>query len=759
MVIMKYQGYVEKILFRNEDNGYTVLSLRGEKDDYTVVGVFGYISVGESIEIEAEETKHNIYGDQLKMISYKVKVSTDAESARKYLSSGAIKGIGPMLALRIVEKFEDDTFRIMEEEPERLAEVRGISLRKAREISEKMEEVRSIRDVMMFLGEYGISPSLATKIYDVYGEGVYDVVKSNPYRIVDDVSGVSFKTIDDIARKNGVEVNASIRIKSGMCYVLSKASLSGHTYLPKKHMVEATLNELGLKGEYQNPDGTYDMETLDKIYTELLLEKKLVSQKIDDEEAVFLNIFYNTEYTIARRLEDLNMVTEIDDYMTDIKIDTIENVTDIKLNSEQREAIKQTQSHGVSVLTGGPGTGKTTTINSIIRMFESNGLLVQLAAPTGRAAKRMSEATDRDAMTIHRLLEVVGEETETEYQSTFAHNENNPIDADVVILDEMSMVDTFLLCALLRALSIGTRLVLVGDPNQLASVGPGNVLKDIIASEKFSVIELTKVYRQEGKSGIVSNAHLINKGQHIPLDNKESDFLHISRNNTEAAKKATIGLVTDSLPKFVKTDVYNIQVLTPMKKGNMGSEVMNKELQKVINPKRAGKNEIELGNITFREGDKVMQVKNNYDQDWELRDDDGRVIEFGTGVFNGDIGVVQRVNPADTVMEVKFDDDRYVIYEEDDINELELAYAITIHKSQGSEYPAIVIPLVNSAPQLMTRNLLYTGITRAMKCVCLVGNENTVNKMIDNVDQRKRYSGLKWQLVENCPEGMDDRIN
>ncbi len=741
-------GYVDNITFRNETNGYTILSLLVDQKLHTCVGIFGYISVGEFVEVVGEKTIHPMYGDQIKVSSYNIKVATDEQSARKFLGSGAVKGIGPALALRIVDQFGEDTFRIIEEEPERLAEVRGISMRKAMDICNQMEELHNIRDVMIFLQGYGISPSMATKIYDIYGMAVYDVLKTNPYRLADDVPGIGFNIVDDIARKAGVSVNASIRIKSGMCYALTLAAGNGHTFLPKKDMVASTVNLLGLRDQYVDASGEYDMDALDDCYRELIDDKKIVVCSIDGIEAVFGNMYYNTEVMIAEKLQALNIHSDEDEYMLQIKLETIEHMSDIELNDLQKQAIMATQTNGVSVITGGPGTGKTTTINAIIQMFESDGLKVALAAPTGRAAKRMSEATSRDAMTIHRLLEVVGNETETEYQSTFAHNEENPIDADVIIVDEMSMVDTFLICALLRAISIGTRIVLVGDVNQLASVGPGNVLKDIIGSDRFKVTYLTKVYRQEGKSGIVSNAHKINKGEHFPLDNSDNDFLYIKRDTTNEVRSATVGLILNKLPNYVGADILDIQVLTPMRKGLLGVEGLNVDLQKYINPPKPSKKELTYNGITFREGDKVMQIKNNYDQTWEIRSESGVVLEFGTGVFNGDIGIVQEINPDGRSMEVLFDDERYVFYEDEDLLELELAYAITIHKSQGSEYPAIVIPLLNGYPQLMTRNLIYTGITRAMKCVCIVGKEEVFQQMIDNVDQKKRYSGLKWQLEQ-----------
>lgn len=742
-------GFVENIIYQNKDNGYTVLLLEEDNEQHTCTGVFGYINEGEYLEVDGEEVFHDIYGEQIKVTEYRIVPATDEVAMKKYLGSGAIKGIGPQLAKRIVERFGDDTFRVIDEEPELLAEIKGISMRRAMEVCEQIEEMKDMRDVMIFLQEYGISPSFSTKIYKTYGTNVYDVLKTNPYRLADDIAGVGFKKADEIARRAGVEVNASIRIKSGMCYALSEAaSAEGHTYLPKVKLVEATVNILGLRDQYMNADGSFNMEILDQCYTELLLEKKIVKEEIDGEEVVFSRIFANAEMMITNKLEELNIDTPEDDYMMGVKLDTIENLTDIKLDELQRDAIVATQNHGVSVITGGPGTGKTTTINAIIKMFESDGYEVSLAAPTGRAAKRMSEATGHEAMTIHRMLEVIGDETETEFQATFGHNEQNPLETDVIIVDEMSMVDTFLICALLRAMLPGTRLVLVGDVNQLPSVGAGKVLRDIIESERFATTFLTKVYRQEGMSGIVTNAHKINNGESVELDNSEDDFLYIERKDAASTKAATIGLITQKLPDFVHSDILDIQVITPMRKGVMGVEELNKELQRYINPKSNNKKEKEVNGQIFREGDKVMQIRNNYQQKWLIKGEDGMNVDSGSGIFNGDMGIITCINNLTNYIEVKFDDDKYVVYGQDELDQLELAYAITVHKSQGSEYPAVIMPLIKVSPLLKTRNLLYTGITRAMKCVCIVGDKNVFNEMIKNIDQRKRYSGLKNKLMK-----------
>ena len=744
-------GYVESITFRNEENGYTVLTLSYGKKEIKCTGNFGYISEGEYLEIEGEEVFHDIYGEQIKVTSYKVIPATDELSLKKYLGSGAIKGLGAVLANRIVDKFGEDTLRIVEEEPERLAEIRGITIRKAMDICEQVEEKKDMRDVMIFLQGYGISPTLSNKIYTMYGQKVYDIIKTNPYKLADDLSGIGFKTADEIARRAGVEVNASIRIKSGMCYALSDASLSGHTYLPKEKLVEKTINLLGLRDQYLNADGTYNMDLLDNCFTELVLEKKLILKNIEEKDAVFLSTYYYTELNIARMLLELNISTPEDDYIMGVKLDTIEKLSGVELDDLQRKAVIETQNNGITIITGGPGTGKTTTINAIIQMFEADGLEVSLAAPTGRAAKRMNEATGHEAKTIHRLLEISGgasEETgRDEIDAKFGRNEQNPLETDVIIVDEMSMVDTFLVHALLKAVTIGTRVVFVGDINQLASVGPGNVLRDIIESEQFSVVRLTKVFRQAGESGIVTSAHKINKGEQVALDNSMGDFLYIERENAQMALNATIGLMMSKLPQYVEAKPMDIQVLTPMRGGILGVNSLNEQLQKYINPQDENKREREIAGVIFREGDKVMQIKNNYQLEWEQRSEGGRIYDSGTGIFNGDMGIITTINNTTNTMEVVFDDDRYVIYDSKQAEELELAYAITIHKSQGSEYPAVIMPLVSGVSMLMTRNLLYTGVTRAKKCVCIVGRKETFSAMIANEDQHRRYSGLKWQLV------------
>ncbi|MBR3644904.1 MAG: ATP-dependent RecD-like DNA helicase, partial [Lachnospiraceae bacterium] len=678
---------------------------------------------------------------------YIIKQPSDIVSITRYLGSGAIKGLKLILAERIVKEFGEDTFNIIENEPERLAEVRGISMNKAMAISEQIMEKREMRQAMMFLQSYGISIGLTVKIYNYYGQRVYDVLKNNPYQMADEIPGVGFKMADEIAKNGGIEVHSSFRIKSGMIYTLTQASSQGHTFLPKDQLVANTIELLELGDLWKNMDDTYNFDLLDNYFSDLIMDGKIIIKQIGDIEAVFLSTFYYTEISVAKKLYDLNTKIFADEELTEMKLEAIQKKTDIELDQMQKKAVMEAMTNGLLIITGGPGTGKTTTINAIIRLFESEGMIISLAAPTGRAAKRMTEATGHEAQTIHRLLELKGlSDDEDKEMVRFEKNEENPLLADAIIVDEMSMVDIFLVNALLKAIPEGTRLILVGDSNQLPSVGPGNVLKDIIASDEFNVVKLDKIFRQAGESDIVVNAHKINRGEHFALDNKSKDFLYLSRATAQEVVNATVGLVMSKLPKYVKADVYDIQVLTPMRKGLLGVEGLNEALQQYLNPPSDSKIEKQLGAITFRTGDKVMQIKNNYQLEWEQRLPNGTVIDTGAGVFNGDIGRIRRINLGTELMEVEFEDGKFAIYTFKQIDELELAYAVTIHKSQGSEYPAVVMPLLAGSKFLLNRNLLYTGVTRAKKCVCIVGSNETFQNMIDNESQQKRYSALNYQI-------------
>ncbi len=730
-------GYVEKIIYRREDNFYTVMEMNGSFGDMVAVGYFPAIAEGEFIEAEGELKVHASYGEQFVVTSHEIKVPTDKLAIEKYLASGAIKGLGATLAARIVKRFGDDTFRIIEEEPERLAEIKGISARMAGDIANQVAVKQDLRQAMMFLQEYGISQNLGAKIYNQYGRELYRVIKTNPYRLADDISGVGFKIADEIAAKVGIKSDSDFRIKSGIFYTLLKATSNGHTYLPKEELLSNTEELLGV-----------ELESIEKHIMDLILDKKLVVKKKDDVEMVYASVYYFMELNAARMLYDLDMKCEVNDTVLDNQIARIEYSEKIELDELQRQAVAESARNGVLIITGGPGTGKTTTIKSIISFFEMNGLSIELAAPTGRAAKRMKEATGYEARTIHRMLELTGRQDESSADAFFSRNEQNPLDADVIIIDEMSMVDINLFNSLLKAVSVGTRLILVGDVNQLPSVGPGNVLRDIINSGVFHVVRLTKIFRQATMSDIIVNAHKINQGEHIDLSPGSKDFVFVKRDEPNLIINALISLVKDKLPPYVHADKMDIQVMTLMRKGLLGVERLNQILQNYLNPQDGSKKEYEFNGFTLREGDKVMQIKNNYQMEWEIRSKYGIPMETGLGVFNGDVGIIKTMNLFSEELEVEFDEQRIVKYSFKQVEELELAYAITVHKAQGSEYPAVVIPIHSGPRMLMSRNLLYTGITRAKSCVCVVGVPEAVWQMTDNEVEQKRYSGLKDRIVE-----------
>lgn len=727
-------GFVEHIIYRNEDNGYTVLNLVCQEEEVTCVGVFHVISEGETLEMTGSYTSHPSYGQQFKMESFKVKAPEDIISIERYLGSGAIKGIGVALASRIVRRFKQDTFRIIEEEPERLVEIKGISQRKAMEIAEQVEEKRELREAMIFLQQYGISLTLAVKIYQTYGQEVYRILKENPYRLADDIQGVGFKIADEIAGRVGIRTDSDFRIRSGILYVLLQAAADGHTCLPKEELTRRAVELLGVEGTY-----------IEKHYMDLTMEKKLMMKETEGQVYIYAAVYYYMEVNTAAMLKSLDVSYDVPDIEIEQRIRQIEKSTGVELDALQAEAVKEAVKNGLLVITGGPGTGKTTTINTIIKYFELEGMDMFLAAPTGRAAKRMSETTGYEARTIHRMLEVNGG---VEGDAGFERNEQNPLETDLIIIDEMSMVDISLMCALLKAVVAGTRLILVGDVNQLPSVGPGSVLKDIIDSKVFHVVRLTKIFRQASQSDIVVNAHKINRGEPVILDNKSRDFFFLKRYEADVIISVVIQLIRQKLPKYVDAQPYDIQVLTPMRKGLLGVERLNTILQQYLNPPDRNKAEKEYGQGLFREGDKVMQIRNNYQLEWEIRSKYGIPVDRGMGVFNGDMGVIRSIETFSETMTVEFDEGRMVEYSFKQLEELELAYAITIHKSQGSEYPAVVIPLLSGPRLLMNRNLLYTAVTRARKCVTVVGNEGTFQEMIRNGNQQRRYSGLKRQLTE-----------
>ncbi len=741
------KGYVEHIIYQNERNGYTVLVLAAEGEETTCVGMFRGVDEGESLEVQGDFTEHALYGMQFKATSFRVTKPGDIVSIERYLRSGAVKGIGPALASRIVKKFGADTLRIMEQEPERLSEVRGISERIAREIGMQTEEKKDLRDAMLFLQNYGISGALAGKIFDTYGMGLYGVLRENPYKLAEDINGIGFKRADEIAAKIGIQVDSEYRIRSGLFYALQSASGEGHSYLPREVLLEKASGLLDLP-----------LEALAGQLENLVMEQKVILKKIENKNLVYTSSFYYAEMNCARMLIDLNRAMEEEGKISGAeenrqiqKIRELERQQGIELDELQRRAVLQSLRHGVLILSGGPGTGKTTTINTMIGYFEREGMDILLAAPTGRAAKRMTEATGYEAKTIHRMLELNGGISGDAGggNARFERNADNPLEADAVIVDEMSMVDLFLLQALLKAIMHGTRLIMMGDVDQLPSVGPGQVLRDLIKSGAFPTIMLKKVFRQAGESDIVVNAHLINQGKNISLDNKSRDFFFLERSDANVIYKHIVQLVQDMLPRYVQASPMDIQVLTPMKKGSLGVEALNRILQHCLNPPAPEKKEYKVGEEDlFRVGDKVMQIKNNYQLEWEILSGYNISIDRGVGVFNGDMGIIREINDFSSTLVVEFDEHRRVTYPFTGVEELELAYAVTIHKSQGSEYPAVVIPVLTGPKLLFNRNLLYTAVTRARNCVTILGSSKTLQEMIDNAGENRRYTSLDLRIRE-----------
>lgn len=735
-------GYVEKIKFRNEENGYSILSVNSDGEEYVLVGTFPYISEGDFIEASGRSVEHPVYGDQIQVETYELKAPEDSASMERYLGSGAVKGVGTALAARIVRRFKADTFRIIEEEPERLAEVKGISEKMAMSISEQMEAKKDLRQAMMFLQEYGISMNLALKIYNEYGPRLYGIIKENPYKLADDIQGVGFKMADEIAQRVGIFTDSDFRIRSGIFYTLLQSVANGHTYLPKEELFAGASELLHVAPE-----------SMEKHLVDLQMEKKIVVKG----QEIYAAQYYYMELNAARMLHDLNLRGSEPEGEIRKKLERICAEEQIEPDELQIQAVIEAVNSGLLIITGGPGTGKTTTINTIIRYFEQEEMEILLAAPTGRAAKRMTEATGYEARTVHRLLELTGipDDSGSSSGMHFERNEENPLDADAIIIDETSMVDIYLMHALLRAVNPGTRLILVGDVNQLPSVGPGNVLRDLIASGCFNVVRLTRIFRQAAESDIIVNAHRINGGELIPLGKPSRDFLFIRREHPDAIISAMITLIREKLPGYVHADPFEIQIMTPMRKGALGVERLNSILQEYLNPKSPDKAEREVGGVIYRVGDKVMQTKNNYQIEWEIRNRYGIPVDGGTGVFNGDIGRIRSINTFAEQLTVEFDEGKMVDYSFRQLEELELAYAITIHKSQGSEYPAVVVPVHSGPRMLMTRNLIYTAVTRARSCVCLVGIPETFQAMVNNEMEQRRYTGLKARLKEIMEEDMD----
>lgn len=752
---MKVKGYVERIIYTNEENGHSILevSLSSEEvkslvkenpdlepdlsDELVCTGALYLIHPGEYIVFNGDFFMHPSYGLQFKVTGYEETQPEDLTTMERYLGSGAIKGIGPALAGRIVRRFKEDTFRVIEENPEELSSIKGISERMAMEIANQVAEKRDMRKAMLFLGKLGIGMNLSVKIYRKYGESLYGIIEENPYRLADDIEGVGFKIADEIARNSGVAPDSPYRVKSGILYTLQQATSNGHTYLPMNDLIERSQNILGaVISEPQD------------ILMDLIISKKIVVRKIEETDVIYSASLYHTELSVAHKLVQLDTSYAVNETKLLDEISDIECRERIQLDDLQRNAVKAAVANGILVVTGGPGTGKTTTINTMIKYFENKNKKIKLAAPTGRAAKRMTEATGYEAQTIHRLLELSGILSEDSTGAMFERNEQNPLEADVIIIDEMSMVDIFLMNSLLKAVAVGTRLILVGDANQLPSVGPGNVLKDIIESECFKVVKLTKIFRQEAAGDIVLNAHKINAGELFEIGPSSKDFPFIKRQDSNAVINAMVTLLRDKLPQYTESSMNDIQVLTPTRKGNLGVERLNSILQQFLNPKSEHKVEKELNGVIFREGDKVMQIKNNYKITWEIRGQRGITIDNGMGVFNGDMGVIDNINLFLSEITVRFEDNKYVVYSFKEMDELEHAYAVTVHKSQGSEYPAVVLPLLDGPRMLMNRNILYTAVTRARKCICVVGDDRTFYDMITNENEQKRFSSLAMRLKE-----------
>lgn len=745
------EGNIENIIFTNPDNGYSVFCVYSEEygnifpdDEIICVGYAPNLNEGENIKIIGTVVMHPAYGKQLQIETYEKTIPKTEKGIQKYLASGVIKGIGKRMAEKIVEKFGIDTLDIIERNPEKLSKIRGISLKKAMEIGEIFAEQAELRRAILFLQDYGISTVFAVKIYNHYKHNTIKIIENNPYSLSDEIFGIGFKIADGIAQKVGIEKDSPYRIKAGIKFVLNQSSnIYGNVYLPEGELIEETSKLLEL-----------DEDCIKHCISNLQMERQICVERTEDENIIFLNSYFYAESYVAKKILDLSMNKTKYNKIYDNWLKNIEQEKNITLANEQKIAIKEAMINGVLVITGGPGTGKTTTINSIIAMLKNEGYEIELCAPTGRAAKRMTEATGIEAQTIHRLLGITYV-TEDKKRQNFDKDDENPIEADVIIVDESSMIDILLMSSLLRAIANGTRLILVGDVDQLPSVGAGNVLKDIINSGCIKVIRLNEIFRQARESAIVMNAHRINNGEYPILNERDKDFFFLKKYNMEELNQTIVELITKRLPKFLNiTDLKDIQVLCPMRKTPIGIINLNTILQNALNPPSKDKKEKEFRNIIFREGDKVMQIKNNYNIVWKMYNK-SVVVDEGVGVFNGDEGIITNIDNSNEIISVTFDECKIVKYDFSQLDELDLSYAITIHKSQGSEYKAIIMPIHSGAPMLLTRNLLYTGVTRAKELAVIVGIPETLYKMVDNNSEISRYTYLK-NRIKNLYEFMNN---
>ncbi len=731
---MVIEGIIEEIIYRNESNGYTVGRLNTSDGDITIVGYAPFINLEETVSLEGELIYHTKYGEQFSFTTIKVVMPSTLKGIESYLSSGLIPNIGPKTAKKIVEKFGLESLDIIQYNPERLKEIEGIGDKKLQKIMEAYEEQREIRDIMVYLQQFDISINNGIKIYKQYGSETIKVLSENPYRLSEDIYGIGFRTADAIAKRIGVSVDSPYRIEAGLKYIMMEFASEGHCYAPKDELINKATNLLNTSAD-KIEDGI----------RELALKNNFYVINTGEETNIYYAPYHIAENNVARKIVELSRV-EIDelDVDADKEIQNIEEKNNIAFGNKQKIAIKESLQNGMLIITGGPGTGKTTTINAIISICEDLGLEVVLAAPTGRAAKRMTETTGREAKTIHRLLEI----SFIEEDAGFSRDEDNPIEADVIIIDEASMIDILLMNSLLRAVSPGTRLILVGDVDQLPSVGPGNVLKDIINSGTIKVIMLDEIFRQSEESMIIVNAHRVNKGERPLLNEKDKDFFFMSVKNTQDILNTITELNKTRLPNFYGVDpIRDIQILTPMKKGDLGIISLNKHIQQALNPKSKNKAEKQIGEMVFRVGDKVMQIKNNYKLEWKIIKD-GYEVEKGEGVFNGDFGYITDIDIEEGILKVLFDEEKEVEYDFKQLDELRLAYATTVHKSQGSEFPVIIMPISSGPPMLLTRNLFYTAITRAKKLVVLVGEEKYMYMMVKNNIIAKRYSSLDRKIKE-----------